>query len=719
MKKKIYCLKYILCFVLLPVFHVIEVSSTNVDQTDKTDRLTILQQLLNNVGKEVTENELKIELQSIALKYTEKAKKATNITANIIGEVLKINSTMKILDDAEAGYVNKKLKSYIKDEIKKEERLLPLKQKASRIAELEKELEKYSGQRIYNRQSQLQLFAGYSYEDVALECKRLEKAEETLKIKVEDAKNTYDKKEALFLDAKQKASRVAELEKELEKYSGQRIYNRQSQLQLFAGYSYEDVALECKRLEKAEETLKIEIEKTKVTYAEQEQRKKQLLLRVQTIADTITIVKDSVRKHLNNKMWDKYDDKIRLARHHKEKDILDEMDRLQSVKDKVSAYLQTLLDEENRIKRKEILVDSIYAATGGKLKKYDGGYKGANANYYYFELPDGERIMHGLFHLKRDSYPILIDGKFDKGKRTGTWTFRVPSYKLFVTYKKGKLQSTTCKSGENSPLLVALTFNSGEINGYAMKINQFSSDLSPVNIAFGNAKQTAKFPDDETNIRCSFDADGYPDGLWTKETTDNNRNRHRIQELYEHGVLKKVTHTDLSVTGEKTEISLNKIGYSLDIRVEDNFLSLSFPEVTKYLKTLFSHFEDDRLEIPGVVKYKMGNIQIAEEKKLPTEGTVYSQVESMPEFPGGDEACRKFIKDNMKKNLPLQSDRDFIVVKFTVNHDGSLTDIKATGNKILSEEAIRIVKAMPKWLPGMQNGETERVKTVLRINFNK
>ena len=712
MKKKIYCLRYILCFVLFSVCHIVDVSATNVDQTYKTDRLTILQQLLNNVGGKVTENELKIELVSIAIKYTEKAGKSTNI----IG-VLKMNSAIKILDDAKAGYVNKKLKSCINDEIKKEERLLPLKQKASQVAELEKELEKYSGQRIYNRQSTLKLLMGYSDKDVASEYKRLEKAEEALKIKVEDAKNTYEKKEKLFLDVKQKASRVAELEKELGKYIPENNIPQRSKLQLFAGYSYNDVTSECKRLEQAEETLKIEIENAKAAYEEQEQRKSKLLLRAQAIADTITIVKDSVRKHLNDKTWDKgldyekivYDDKIRLARHCKEKDVLDEIDRLQSVKDKLSAYMQTLLDEENRIKRKEMLVDSVYSATGGKLKKYDGGYNGADASYSYIELPDGERIMHGLFHLKdrRIGEAGLIDGKFDKGKRTGTWTFRVPSYKLFVTYKKGKLQSITCKYKEKPTPLIALTFRNGEINGYAKNFDVYPS-ITQSNIAFGNVKQTVKFPENEDIIRCAFNADGYPDGLWTKEKTDDNRNRLRIQELYEHGVLKKVTHTDLSVTGKRTEIPLKTV-YKI---------YLVSTEVCETLHSLFSYFEDYRLKIPGAVTYKMRKVRIAKEEKLPTEGSVHTRVESMPEFPGGDEALYKFIHDNTRKDL--QTGNNSVYVQFTVNHDGSLTDIKTRGNtenKVLAEEAVKIVKAMPKWLPGMQNGETLRVKLILKIDF--
>ena len=188
-----------------------------------------------------------------------------------------------------------------------------------------------------------------------------------------------------------------------------------------------------------------------------------------------------------------------------------------------------------------------------------------------------------------------------------------------------------------------------------------------------------------------------------------NGNRYKIQEAYEHGVLKNMTRTDLSVTGKRTETPLKKV-YEI---------YLVSTEVREILFSLFSYFEDYRLEIPGVVTYKMGRVQIAKEKKLPTEGDVFTTVQSMPEFPGGNDALRKFIKNNTRKDLTLQTGKNSVYVQFTVNHDGSLTDIETKGNDVLAKEAVRIVTAMPKWVPGMQYGEACRVRTSLRIDFNK
>ena len=131
MKKYLCGLRYILFLIFLSVFHVM----ISVAQTDETDRRTILQQLLNNIGKTVTTDKLIRELNSITKKYTSNAYHSGIEMA----EVLAIR---EIEDNARRGYVDKMLVPYIKDKLKAEEQLLDAKQKASRVAELEKELDK-------------------------------------------------------------------------------------------------------------------------------------------------------------------------------------------------------------------------------------------------------------------------------------------------------------------------------------------------------------------------------------------------------------------------------------------------------------------------------------------------------------------------------------------------------------------------------------------------
>lgn len=100
---------------------------------------------------------------------------------------------------------------------------------------------------------------------------------------------------------------------------------------------------------------------------------------------------------------------------------------------------------------------------------------------------------------------------------------------------------------------------------------------------------------------------------------------------------------------------------------------------------------------------------------------VYRVVEKMPTFPGGDEAMSQFIYDNLKYPHVAQvyGFQGRVIVQFTVNADGSISDVEAiqSVHPSLDNEAIRVVKAMPKWNPGLQRGKAVRVKYSLPMTF--
>lgn len=92
----------------------------------------------------------------------------------------------------------------------------------------------------------------------------------------------------------------------------------------------------------------------------------------------------------------------------------------------------------------------------------------------------------------------------------------------------------------------------------------------------------------------------------------------------------------------------------------------------------------------------------------------------MPSFPGGYDALKKFIDENLRYPHPDFCGEGRVVVTFTVEPDGSLTDIKVVRSiaKELDEEAVRLVKSMPKWIPGQHfKGKPGRMKYTLPIAF--
>lgn len=112
------------------------------------------------------------------------------------------------------------------------------------------------------------------------------------------------------------------------------------------------------------------------------------------------------------------------------------------------------------------------------------------------------------------------------------------------------------------------------------------------------------------------------------------------------------------------------------------------------------------------------NKVIIEEK--PTE-EVFTIVENQPEFPGGDAARTKFLNDNINYPVIAQENgiQGRVICNFVVERDGSITDVQVVRgvDPSLDKEAIRVIKSMPKWLPGKQRGKPVRVRFTLPITF--
>ena len=104
------------------------------------------------------------------------------------------------------------------------------------------------------------------------------------------------------------------------------------------------------------------------------------------------------------------------------------------------------------------------------------------------------------------------------------------------------------------------------------------------------------------------------------------------------------------------------------------------------------------------------------------EEVVFVIVESMPEFPGGQQALFKYLSDNIKYPVIAKENgiQGRVICQFTVNKDGSIVDIEVVrsgGDPSLDKEAVRVIKSMPKWKPGKQRGKPVRVKYTVPVSF--
>ncbi len=103
------------------------------------------------------------------------------------------------------------------------------------------------------------------------------------------------------------------------------------------------------------------------------------------------------------------------------------------------------------------------------------------------------------------------------------------------------------------------------------------------------------------------------------------------------------------------------------------------------------------------------------------QDSIYAVVEHMPEFPGERKALMKYLADNIKypKEAKKRGIHGRVFVNFIVEEDGSVTNVKllrGIGGGC-DEESIRVVEAMPKWIPGEHEGKKVRVSFNVPIKF--
>jgi len=110
-----------------------------------------------------------------------------------------------------------------------------------------------------------------------------------------------------------------------------------------------------------------------------------------------------------------------------------------------------------------------------------------------------------------------------------------------------------------------------------------------------------------------------------------------------------------------------------------------------------------------------------EEEEEPDEDTVFTFAEVMPEFPGGAEALYLYMAQNIvyPKAALEKGIKGIVFTSFTIDKTGKLKHaqiLRGIGYGC-DEEALRVVRSMPDWNPGMQRGKAVNVRFTLPLNF--
>ena len=93
----------------------------------------------------------------------------------------------------------------------------------------------------------------------------------------------------------------------------------------------------------------------------------------------------------------------------------------------------------------------------------------------------------------------------------------------------------------------------------------------------------------------------------------------------------------------------------------------------------------------------------------------------MPEFPGGQYSLLKYLSQKIKYPVIAQENgiQGRVSCSFVIGADGALSDVKVIRgvDPSLDAEAVRVIKSMPKWKPGVQNNMAVAVKYTVPVTF--
>ena len=156
-----------------------------------------------------------------------------------------------------------------------------------------------------------------------------------------------------------------------------------------------------------------------------------------------------------------------------------------------------------------------------------------------------------------------------------------------------------------------------------------------------------------------------------------------------------------------------------EVKEEDE---IKLDEVQKSDKAVGAFTVEGNDEVGGAVLKAKEDIAAPEPPKHVVEETkIFTVVEQMPMFPGGDGALMSYLSSNIHYPTVAAENgvQGRVVVGFVVERDGSITDVNVlrSVDPSLDREAMRVVKGMPKWTPGKQNGSAVRVKYQVPVTF--
>jgi TonB family protein len=155
---------------------------------------------------------------------------------------------------------------------------------------------------------------------------------------------------------------------------------------------------------------------------------------------------------------------------------------------------------------------------------------------------------------------------------------------------------------------------------------------------------------------------------------------------------------------------------------DDQKIRVTYGQEVRRIGTVVIGSGSGKRTLPIIQLMKKNTSTDNNSPQIPSDSDkVYDVVENMPQFPGGFSAMMKFLSDNIKYPVVAEEKRQQgrVIVTFIVECDGTVTNVRVamSAGEYLDNEALRVIKSMPRWIPGRQNGSTVRVKYTFPVTF--
>ena len=126
---------------------------------------------------------------------------------------------------------------------------------------------------------------------------------------------------------------------------------------------------------------------------------------------------------------------------------------------------------------------------------------------------------------------------------------------------------------------------------------------------------------------------------------------------------------------------------------------------------------------PKIVKDTVEDVELRDTTPKEKYEKVFTTTQTAPSFPGGNEAWREYLQQNLRVNIPTEhkapTGKYTVIVSFLIDEEGNLSDIKATNNPGFgtASEAVRVIQRGPKWIPAQQEGKKVLYRQKQSITF--